>query len=212
MQLTYLYDPLCGWCYGAQPAITRLNELSDISVTLMPTGLFAGPGARKMDESFASFAWQNDQRIAKLTGQVFSAAYRNNVLKKPGGSFDSGPGGLALTAVQMTAPKQTFKALKAFQNARYVDGLDNANNDILIKILRDLGLAEAAELFAHPTNELRSTYQDTTQQAQRFMQRLGLNGVPSLLIETTSGPKPVSSNLLYGDVDKLPQQLKTLSA
>ncbi|WP_102784084.1 DsbA family protein [Thalassospira sp. GB04J01] len=212
MQLSYLYDPLCGWCYGALPAMTRLSKLPDVSVTLLPTGLFAGHGARVMDENFASYAWKNDQRIAKLTGQVFSTAYQNNVLKTPGGSFDSGPAGLALTAVQMTAPKHTLTVLKAFQNARYVDGLDNTNNDILIKILRDFDLASAADLFAHPTNELHATYQDTTQEAQRLMQRFGLNGVPSLLIETASGPKQVASNLLYGDVDHLSQELKALCA
>jgi hypothetical protein len=40
-----------------------------------------------MDAHFAEFAWQNDQRIARLTGQIFSEAYRKNVLGRTGGAF-----------------------------------------------------------------------------------------------------------------------------
>ena len=63
--VTYLFDPLCGWCYGASPAVQRLGQQSDIRLELAPTGLFSG-GSRRMDAAFAEFAWSNDQRIAKL--------------------------------------------------------------------------------------------------------------------------------------------------
>ena len=72
MRVTYLFDPLCGWCYGAGPALERLGQLGDVTLELMPTGLFAGEGARAMDAQFAAYAWQNDERIARLTGQPFS--------------------------------------------------------------------------------------------------------------------------------------------
>jgi len=77
--VTYLFDPLCGWCYGASPVIQRLGQQANIQMELAPTGLFAG-GGRTMDAAFADFAWSNDQRIAKLTGQRFTEAYRQNVL------------------------------------------------------------------------------------------------------------------------------------
>ncbi|MFC7551706.1 hypothetical protein ACFQU7_04410 [Pseudoroseomonas wenyumeiae] len=42
-----------------------------------------------MTPDFAEYAWKNDQRIAQLTGQVFSEAYREKVLGNPAGRFDS---------------------------------------------------------------------------------------------------------------------------
>ncbi|TIX61245.1 MAG: DsbA family protein, partial [Mesorhizobium sp.] len=39
--LTYLFDPLCGWCYGATPMLDRL-EKSGVVLELLPTGLFSG--------------------------------------------------------------------------------------------------------------------------------------------------------------------------
>src|SRR2546423_699122 len=97
MRVTYLFDPLCGWCYGAAPALGGLAQLDGVSLELMPTGLFAGGGARAMDAQFAAYAWQNDQRIARLTGQPFSDAYRTEVLGKPG-MFDSAPATLGVIA------------------------------------------------------------------------------------------------------------------
>ena len=86
--VTYLFDPLCGWCYGASPAIQQLGQQEDIQLELAPTGLFAG-GGRSMDAAFADYAWSNDVRIAKLTGQRFTEAYRSQVLGRHGSRFDS---------------------------------------------------------------------------------------------------------------------------
>jgi 2-hydroxychromene-2-carboxylate isomerase len=46
IQITYLFDPLCGWCYGAATLLEQLVTRPDFAVELAPTGLFAGEGAR----------------------------------------------------------------------------------------------------------------------------------------------------------------------
>ena len=124
--VTYLFDPLCGWCYGASPVVQQLGRQDHLQLTLAPTGLFAG-GGRTMDAAFADFAWSNDLRIAKLTGQPFTEAYRQNVLGRLGARFDSTAQALALTAVALTAPQRELEALQALQEARYVQGLDTCD-------------------------------------------------------------------------------------
>lgn len=111
--IAYLFDPLCGWCYGAGPALERLARLDDVTLELIPTGLFAGEGARVMDAQFAAYAWQNDERIARLTGLPFSEIYRSRVLGHTGGMFDSAPATLGLIAVRVTEPAREREALKA---------------------------------------------------------------------------------------------------
>ncbi len=54
--VAYLFDPLCGWCYGASPMLGHLR-VAGISIELIPTGLFSGAGARPMDKGFAAYAW-----------------------------------------------------------------------------------------------------------------------------------------------------------
>jgi putative protein-disulfide isomerase len=40
--ITYLFDPLCGWCYGASAVLEKLVARPDFAIDLAPTGLFAG--------------------------------------------------------------------------------------------------------------------------------------------------------------------------
>src|SRR3989344_1474647 len=154
--VTYLFDPLCGWCYAAAPALKFLQAQKGVEVVLAPSGLFAGAGARPMDAQFAAYAWSNDQRIQQLTGQPFTQAYRDQILGAASGRFDSGPATLALTAVAQTAPAHELEALHALQHARYVEGRDTAEPEVLADLLRALGLADAAALTLAPDAALHS--------------------------------------------------------
>lgn len=195
----YLFDPLCGWCYGAAPVVSPLLKVPGLHVKLQPTGLFSGAGARPMDAAFAAFAWSNDQRILSLTGQPFSAQYREHVLSGRPQMFDSGPATLALTAVSMTAPAQAFDALKAIQHARYVDGSDVTSLPVLADLLWALGLEDAAAQLSQLDAALLSACRSSVGQAQRLMQELGARGVPTLVLE--SGGRRQMLNLDPGNSD-----------
>ncbi|MDR6511567.1 putative protein-disulfide isomerase [Novosphingobium capsulatum] len=208
MQITYLFDPLCGWCYGAAPAVERLARLDGVTVQLAPTGLFAGENARPMDASFAAYAWQNDQRIARLTGQVFSDAYRTQVLGAAQALFDSAPATLGVVAVGQTALDREIDALKLLQRARYVDGRNNAELAVVADTLAVAGLAEAANLVLSPDAALLAAYRARIDAARGDMARFGVQGVPALVIDDARGRRLVPSNILFGDVDALAGQLQ----
>lgn len=169
----YLFDPLCGWCYGAAPKLQKIAQ--NAPLTLMPTGLFAHTG-RKIDAQFAQFAWQNDQRIAALTGQQFSEQYRQQVLGDLGQIFDSQLLIQALTAVQQVKPEQELTLLTALQQARYVDGKNITDPEIIQAIL-----------LAHNINvdfqsdEIKRLTQQRINQAQQLANEFDLSGVPHLL-------------------------------
>jgi putative protein-disulfide isomerase len=203
IQLTYLFDPLCGWCYGASPAIEALMQQPGIKVTALPTGLFAGAGAFPMNAGFAAHAWQADLRIRHLTGQAFSEAYRRNILEGGTGHVDSGPANLALTAVCLTAPEREFEVLKAVQRARYVQGRDNGDPAVIARILAELGLNEASKRLASPDEALRAANRARIEQGQSEMHRLGARGVPTLVVGHGQNSRVVNSNALYGDADTL---------
>jgi putative protein-disulfide isomerase len=201
--LTYLFDPLCGWCYGAEPALEKLAATPGIALTLAPTGLFTGKGARPMNAEFAAYAWSNDQRIAHLTGQTFSEAYRQNCLLAPGVRFDSGPATLAVTAVALRAPSRERYALRAIQNARYVDGRDVTTFTVLSEILDSLGLNEAAKRIAAPDESLLAANDARVAQAQSDMRRFGAEGAPTLLVGAGQRRRLVQASALFGSLDVL---------
>lgn len=193
--VTYLFDPLCGWCYAAAPALQYLQGVDSVDVALAPTGLFAGAGARPMDAQFAAYAWANDQRIQQLTGQPFTQAYRDHILGAANGRFDSGPATMALTAVAQTAPGRELDALHALQRARYVDGRDTADVAVLADVLNTLGLADAAAMVLAPDAVLHRAMAARVVSAQATLQAVGARGVPQLVVAGQGG----ALRLLNGD-------------
>ncbi|TDR85276.1 DsbA family protein [Enterovirga rhinocerotis] len=208
MRITYLFDPLCGWCYGAGPALERLALLDDVTVELMPTGLFAGEGARPMDTRFAAYAWQNDQRIARLTGQQFSDAYRDDILGADGAMFDSAPATLGLVAAGLTEPAREMETMKLLQRARYVDGRDNSDRAVVADILEEGGLAGAARRVRSPDADLLAAYRARVAAGRAEMARFGAEGVPALVVGDESGRQLLHSSVLFGDLDTLTARLR----
>lgn len=206
--LTYLYDPLCGWCYGAAPAISDLLEAPDVGVQLLPTEFFSGERARPMDDDFAGFAWTNDQRIHGLTGQRFTERYREEVLGDRGQLFDSGPATVALTAVSMTAPSQEFSALKAIQHARYVEGRDVTSLATLAGVLEVLGLAKAADMIARPDDALVGANRARVTQAKALMQEFGARGVPTFILASGAKRSILDAGAAYSNPRSLVDQLE----
>ena len=206
--ITYLFDPLCGWCYGASATLEKLAARPDVAIELAPTGLFAGDGARPMDDGFAAYAWTNDQRISRLTGQPFSEAYRRNVLGDHTRLFDSGPATLAITAVALTAPNREFEALKAIQKARYVEGRDNTDISVLSQVLRALELPEIADRLAAPDDVLIAAYSKRIEAARGEMRRFGADGVPALIVSIGDNRRIVRTSALFGSMEVLVAGLK----
>ncbi len=203
IHISYLFDPLCGWCYGATPAMRRLSEMNNVTVELAPTGLFSDAGARTMDSHFADYAWSNDQRIQQLTGQRFSESYRDEVLTDHRTMFDSGPATLALTAVSLSTPERELDALKAIQEARYIAGRDITALPILAEILAGLDLVAASACIAVPDEELLRVNQARKAHARKLMQDFGANGVPALIVTDGGKSRLLRGDLLYGNLEKL---------
>ncbi|MDO9404832.1 MAG: DsbA family protein [Polaromonas sp.] len=204
--LFYLFDPLCGWCYGAAPALLLAGQTPGLDIQLMPTGLFSDAGARPLDSAFAAYAWSNDQRIEKLTGQRFTEPYRQQILQGPHQVFDSGPATLALTAVAMTCPAREHEALRAIQLARYVEGQDVVSFPALASLLKTLGLDEAAARMALPDSALKAARQLRVNSAQALMREFGARGVPTLVLETEGQRKLLDHSAAYAQ----PQALQDL--
>lgn len=202
-RFTCLFDPLCGWCYGASPALVALRAQEDFAIDLVPAGLFSDEGAFPMSAAFAAHAWEADQRIARLSGLRFTERYRTNVLENRTSKVDSGPAILALTAVRLAAPEREFETLEAIQQVRYVEGRDNADPLVIAEVLADLGLADAATRFVAADEDLVAANSARVADGRAEMHRFGARGVPTLIARTDQGGRVVQSSMLYGNANTL---------
>lgn len=206
--LIYIFDPLCGWCYGSLPRLIDLAK--EQSVTMLPGGLFAHDGARPLDKGFAAHAWAADQRIASMTGQIFSEAYRSKILNGANQRLDSTQATLAHTAVMMTTPEHGPQALKLIQEARYVHGKDITGKESLTDLLRTAGYEQAADLLDRQSDALKRENHSRIEQGQILMAQVRSNGVPTLIAQQGEQIKPLPSSLLYGRSAQLQAALKAL--
>lgn len=202
MEFIYLFDPLCGWCYGASPAIRRLAQRFKLEA--FATGLFADTG-RTADSGFAEYAWENDMRIQALTGQAFGENYRRNVLQN-GGEFNSRALSEACYALIGHRPEQWTADLALLQKARYEDGMDTSQRQTVSRILKDNGLGAIADVMATQENTDRTTA--WIRQGQALAQRFGVQGVPLLIARTEHGFTVIPGQLLYRDIDGIEENIR----
>ncbi len=205
--LTYLFDPLCGWCYGAAPTLATLHAAANVDLVLLPTGLFADDGARPMTPEFAAYAWRNDTRIAELTGQHFSQEYRQAVLGDVRQAFDSSAATLALTAVSLTEPQRELEALSAIQTARFVDGQDISQVAVLVALLGELRFEPAAKMLRELSPELHYANRERIEQAQALMRAMNASGVPTLIASDGTKQWRLDTASAYGQPNVLLNQL-----
>jgi putative protein-disulfide isomerase len=205
--LIYLYDPLCGWCYGITPALSSIARDTGIAIEMLPTGLFSDEQPRVMNDEFAAFAWRNDQRIASLTGQGFSERYRELVLGNRKQSLDSGPATLALTAVYLTEPVRELEALKAIQHARYVDGQDITDLSILGSILKSLDLNAAGEMVESNNPDIVEANDARINRAQELLKIFNARGVPTFIVSSGENCRKLDTSDIYSNPQSLIHQM-----
>jgi putative protein-disulfide isomerase len=204
LKLQYFFDPLCGWCYASAPSLAALATQYPRELELMPSGLFSGVGARSMSREWASHAWRNDQRIAQLTGQRFTDAYRAQVLHGDGVRFDSGCANRALTAMRQIAPALESRLLHDLQLARYVEGRDTATAEVIADVaavvaaLGELPFDKrqfAERLASDNSLELATAQRIAT--AQELMRQRGVSGVPLLWVSVGAVERALHGSPLY---------------
>lgn len=194
--LVAIVDPLCGWCWGAAPALARIAESGVVRLEILASGLFIG--GRPMTPDFAAYAWKNDCRIRDLTGQTFSEAYREKVLGDTGSTFDSGPATLAFAAVQLREPEKALTALHALQAARWVDGRDVTSEAVCAEVLRAIGCAEeTVAAFLAEDDAVIEALNQRAELARKLMAHVGARGVPTLVRVVEGGVEKIESRLLF---------------
>lgn len=199
--LIALVDPLCGWCWGAAPAFEKIVA-AGLTLEIVCSGLFIGD--REMTPEFADYAWQNDQRIALMTGQIFSRAYNEKVLRNFGSKFDSGPATLAVTAVQMREPEKALKALHALQAARWAEARDITSEAVVAEVLREIGASpDTVAAFLAEDQEIIDELNNRANFARQVMTQIEARGVPTVVRVGERDFEKIDSRLLFENVDAI---------
>jgi len=139
--LHYIYDPMCGWCYGAAPLVSAAREL--VAVRAHGGGMMAGRNRQHVSPQLRGYVMPHDRRIAQLTGQPFGEAYFEGLLRDETTLFDSEPPITAVLAADAVAG-QGLDLLARLQRAHYVEGRRIADAPVLHELATEIGLERVA--------------------------------------------------------------------
>ncbi|AWA37324.1 protein-disulfide isomerase [Pseudomonas fluorescens] len=176
MTLHYIYDPLCGWCYGAKPLVQAAQQV--LPVIAHAGGMMTGANRQSVSPQLRNYVMPHDRRIAEYTGQQFGEAYFEGLLRDHTAVFDSAPPIAAVMAAQKIDGRG-LGLLGRLQTAHYVEGRRIADQSVLLEFAVEQGYD--ADTFL---NALQSV--DTLQHiksSRALLAKLGGQGFPTFALE-----------------------------
>ncbi|MCB2407387.1 DsbA family protein [Hymenobacter lucidus] len=178
-ELLYIFDPLCGWCYGMSPVVERVqNEFAGrMTVSVLSGGMVTGQqvGPIRDDWEYISGAMGQIEKVADVE---FGAAFRE--LGREGSYIqDSEPPCQALTVFRQIDPyNQTASFAHALQQAYFLKG-QNLNDPETYEVLAaDFGLnvAEFKRRLALPETA------QATRHEFAAVAKIGVQGFPTTIL------------------------------
>jgi putative protein-disulfide isomerase len=177
--LHFIYDPLCGWCYCAEPLVNAAEKVPGLEIRLHGGGLWPEPTI--LPAETRAYIRQMDERAARISGQPYGKAYLEGLLPDPTMTLESRPTTAAVLAAEALAGKG-LEMLRGIQHAHYERGLKVVEAGVLRQIAEEVGLDGAA--FASAI--ARVPVDQHISNARRFMQQIGAGGFPAFVLEAGS--------------------------
>jgi putative protein-disulfide isomerase len=182
-QILYLFDPLCGWCYGFSDTIFRFSERhkTEFEFVAIPGGMVTG-------ERIAPFASMYKyisgayQKVENMTGVKFGENYLKSLLPSENILMDSEPPSRAIITFRTFDSDQSIAFAKALQKAHYQDGKDYNDTSWYAPLAIEFGIDpadfqnrfEEKKMFQHVQEEFA------------WVKESGVQGYPTVVLRNGS--------------------------
>jgi putative protein-disulfide isomerase len=135
MQLIFIGDPMCSWCYGFGKDLSELlSKEPGLSLQIVVGGLRAG-STEVLDEAGKRFRLSHWARVEAASGLPFNRAA---LMARQGFVYDTEPICRAVVTARLIAPAAPLlDVFRALQRAFYVDGLDTTDAQVLARTTAD---------------------------------------------------------------------------
>ena len=181
MNLIYVGDPMCSWCYGFAAPLDELladpQGTAPLQLALVMGGLrpfTTEPIAPARADELVGH-WHH---VAQASGQPFVDA-PNTAMHQPGFIYDTEPASRATVAVRSLWPQQVWRYFKAVQHAFYAEGRNVVEPAVLADLAEQLGLPRTEFANAFASQAMRDATLQDFQQSQAW----GIRGFPTLVAE-----------------------------
>lgn len=149
-RLIYYADPMCPWCWGFAPVLSRilLAYAAHFELEMVMGGL--SPGVTEPLDAYArSVLVGRWRRIAGRTGRPIDPRF----IDRDGFIYDTEPACRAVVAARQASPDLALPVFNRIQRAFFEEGRDTTRTGALASLLADIGLESAAVIDSEPVRK-----------------------------------------------------------
>jgi len=176
----YVFDPLCGWCYGFSPVIQQVAKdwKASIEVEVVTGGMVTGDREGIMDPGMARYILSAFPRVEQYTGVTFGTAYKKQL--ESGKFYSSSVASCrAVVAFRKLRPTSILEFISAIQKEMFIEGSDLQKMEEMAEIASQFGVDKPTFLNMVKSDENSKA----TESDFKLSSKMGVNGFPALVIE-----------------------------
>lgn len=179
MKLIYIYDALCGWCYGFTPVIQELQQHfgPEMEVEVLSGGMFLSANRRPASAMY-NYISQAHKQVEATTGVSFGKAFLDEYLRTDD-IMDSEKPSIALTVFKQYQPANALSFAHDMQLALNYEGKSLNDDDTYRQLLSKYQLP--VEEFIEKMKEDANRY-DTVQEFNQ-VEQWGITGFPAAILD-----------------------------
>lgn len=174
LELIYVGDPMCSWCWGFAPVVESLDGRFDFPLSVVAGGLRPGPSAEVLDDRLRQFLLHHWYEVEERSGQPFNPAG----LDRSDWRYDTLVPDTAVVTMRTISPADTMPFFARLQRAFYAEAIDITDPAVYPTLLGEFDVDPDEFVAALASEELlKATWADFS-----LAQRLGATGFPSLYL------------------------------
>jgi putative protein-disulfide isomerase len=205
-KIIYVYDPLCGWCYGFSPVMQKLYAQYNgtLQFEVLSGGMITGERVQPI-KTMASFIRKAYKEVERGTGVKFGKRFTGKILDEGTAIFSSVPPSQALMAFKQLNPAKALTFAHDIQQAIYGEGIEPTNISHYGMLAQRLGVDSTKFMTLMKTDAIKRS----TEKEFSDVQEMGVEGFPAVFYVDPQGKRTMISNG-YVSLAELEAKLKSV--
>lgn len=177
VEIIYVYDPLCGWCYGFGPVISKMEKdyADRATFRIVSGGMILGDRVQPIGH-MSQYILNTIPRLEELSGQKFGEPYKA-VLREGTARFSSEKPSIALEAFKMIDSLHAIDFAHEMQQQMFVKGKSYEDDSTYLELLKKYQISDS--LFLENLRGAESKAR--AYKGFEFSSALGISGFPSVI-------------------------------
>jgi len=174
----YVFDPMCGWCYGFDPVMedAAAQYADRVHFQVISGGMITGSRQGIISPDFSQYILNTVPRLEQMTGVKFGEVYLNRLRNGTCYASSERPS-RALAIFREKHPDKAISVANAMQRALFLDGMSLEEDATYQVLCRQFGIDADKFLGQLDSQGARVA----SEQDFALAQSLGVSGYPAVV-------------------------------